>query len=99
MTEDHRYHLYFLRCDDDVLYTGIAIDPKERLKQHQAGHPHGAKFTRRFNKLDLVYQIKVGDRAQAQSLELKVKKLKRLQKITVIEQQMQLSDLLKLVNQ
>lgn len=98
MADNPQYHLYFLLCDSHVLYTGIAIDPLERLKQHRAGHPHGAKFTRRFKLLELIYQVKVGNRSQAQSLELKVKKLKRWQKLKIVEQQTPLTDLQNLVN-
>ena len=77
-----------LRCDHSVLYTGIALDPKARLIQHQAGPPHGAKFTRRFKQLELLYQVKIGSRSEAQSVELAFKKLNRKEKLAVIAAQL-----------
>ena len=93
MIDDKDYYLYMLLCDHNILYTGIAIDPEQRLKQHQQGHPQGAKFTRRFKQLEIVYQVKVGTRAAAQSLEIKVKKLNRRVKQHIIEKQLKLTPL------
>lgn len=87
------YHLYILLCDDHVLYTGIAQDPEARLIQHQSNKPPGAKFTRRFNKLELVYQVEVGSRSKAQSLEYQIKKLSRVQKHQIINKQASLVEL------
>lgn len=69
-----QWFVYLLLCDQQVIYTGIAKDPEQRLKQHQAGAPHGAKFTRRFSELKLVYQVAVEDRSSALKLELSLKK-------------------------
>jgi len=85
---DQTYHLYVLRCDQRILYTGIAIDPEARLLQHQAGPPLGAKFTRRFKQLELLYQVKIGNRSEAQSVELAFKKLPRKEKLAVITAQL-----------
>jgi putative endonuclease len=98
MTDEKDYHLYILLCDHKILYTGIAIDPQQRLKQHQQGQPYGAKFTRRFTQLELVYQIKVGSRAAAQSLEIKIKKLNTAAKQDIIRRQYQLPYLLELTS-
>ena len=98
MTDEKDYHLYILLCDHKILYTGIAIDPQQRLKQHQQGQPYGAKFTRRFTQLELVYQVKVGSRAAAQSLEIKIKKLNSSTKKNIIRLQHPLPQLLKLVD-
>ncbi|MCX7544063.1 GIY-YIG nuclease family protein [Marinicella gelatinilytica] len=87
------YCLYLLNCDNDILYTGIAINPVQRLKHHQSKKPPGAKFTRRFKDLKLVYQVTVGNRSQAQNLEYHVKQLCKQDKITVIEQQLSLTEL------
>ena len=85
MADNPQYHLYLLLCDDSILYTGIAIDPLERLKQHQNGHPHGAKFTRRFKRLELVYYVKTGGRSMAQKLEYHFKKCTRKKKMEIIK--------------
>lgn len=99
MKDDHKdYHLYLLLCDHKILYTGIAIDPQQRLQQHQQGHPSGAKFTRRFEQLEIVYQVKVGNRSAAQSLEIKIKKLSTTAKQKLIKQQLKLPQLLQLIS-
>lgn len=85
---DQTYHLYVLRCDQHILYTGIALDPEARLLQHQQGPPHGAKFTRRFKQLELLYQVKIGNRSEAQSVELAFKKLPRKEKMAVVAAQL-----------
>lgn len=97
MTDDKSYYLYLLLCDQKILYTGIAIDPLLRLLQHQQGHPHGAKFTRRFAQLEIVYQVKVGNRSAAQSLEIKLKKLNRQAKDHLIKKQLKLPQLERLL--
>ena len=98
MPEDTDYHLYILLCDNKTLYTGIAINPETRLIQHQQGQPYGAKFTRRFKRLEIVYQVKVGARGAAQSLEIKLKKLKRSDKNILIENQPTLNELENMFN-
>lgn len=87
------YSLYILLCDGKILYTGIAQDPEARLKQHQSKKPPGAKFTRRFNKLELAYQVEIGTRSEAQSLEYHVKKLTRNQKLKLIKAQLKFHEL------
>ena len=91
------YYLYLLHCDNDVLYTGIALNPDERLKQHQSKKPPGAKFTRRFKQIELVYQVTVGNRSQAQNLEYHVKRLNKKNKFQVVEQQLSLVELQQLL--
>jgi len=92
MTEP-AYCLYLLHCDKEILYTGIALNPVERLKQHQSKKPPGAKFTRRFKQLELVYNVTVGNRSQAQNLEYHVKRLSKQDKTHVIKEQMSLYNL------
>lgn len=90
MSDNNSYSVYILLCDDEILYTGIARDPQARLKQHLSKKPPGAKFTRRFNKLELVYQVEVGNRSEAQSLEYQIKKLKKEDKLKLIASKNQL---------
>ena len=87
------YYLYLLQCDSDILYTGIALNPAQRLKQHQSKKPPGAKFTRRFKHIELVYHVSVGSRSKAQNLEYHVKSLSKKNKTQIIEQQFSLSEL------
>lgn len=87
------YCLYLLYCDQDFLYTGIAIDPEVRLKQHRSKKPPGAKFTRRFKQLELVYQVSVGSRARAQNLEYHIKRLSKKDKHWLVKQKLSMADL------
>lgn len=87
------YYLYILLCDKQVLYTGIALDPAARLIQHQTGRPHGAKFTRRFTQLELVYQVKIGSRAHAQKFEYYLKQCTRKKKFNIINIQPSVDEL------
>ncbi len=87
------YCLYLLHCDQDILYTGIAKNPVERLKQHQSKKPPGAKFTRRFQQLELVYQVRVGSRSLAQRIEHHVRKCTKQEKLNIIDAQFNLHQL------
>ena len=89
-----KYSLYILLCDGKILYTGIAQDPEARLTQHQSKKPPGAKFTRRFEQLEIVYQVEVGTRSEAQSLEYHVKKMSRKNKLALVASKPDLSQLL-----
>lgn len=70
------YSLYIVRCADDTLYTGIATDVAKRLAEHASGL-RGARYLRGRGPLELVFSAEVGDRATAQRLEYRVKRLSR----------------------
>jgi putative endonuclease len=78
------YTLYILRCADGSLYTGIATDLDARLAEHADGR-RGAKYLRGRSPFELVYSAPAGDRGEAQSLEYRVKKLRRADKLALIE--------------
>ena len=89
MTE---YSVYILRCGDDSLYTGIAVDPMSRIEKHRAGQ--GAKYVRGRGPLSLVFAEPAGDRASAMRAEYRVKQLDRQQKQALIDGQFSLHDML-----
>lgn len=39
-------YIYILRCEDNSLYTGIAVDLEKRIRQHLGIIKGGAKYTR-----------------------------------------------------
>ena len=86
------WFLYLLDCDGRALYTGISTDPIQRLQLHQSGK--GAKFTRAFQHIQLCYQVPIGDRRQALSLECRIKRLTRRKKLHIIQCQFSTSELL-----
>jgi len=85
------YSLYIIRCADDTLYTGIAADVTRRFAEHQDG-PRGAKYLRGRGPLELVFTADVGDRARAQQLEYRVKRLSRSAKCALIAGRESLQD-------
>jgi len=77
------WYLYMIRCKGGVLYTGITTDISRRFAEHQAGK--GAKFLRGKAPLELVYQQEVGSHSDALKLEIKTKKLTKLEKELLIK--------------
>jgi len=77
------WHLYLLDCDGR-LYTGISTDPERRLLEHRAGGMRGARFTRGASHLELLWQVRIGDRSEAQRAEYKLRRLKRGEKLAII---------------
>jgi putative endonuclease len=86
------YSLYILRCADDTLYTGIAIDVENRLEEHRSGK-RGAKYLRGRSPFKLVFQRVVGDRGIAQRIEYQVKRLDKKHKLDLIDGRRELSSL------
>lgn len=79
-----QYTLYILRCADGSLYTGIASDVDARLEEHRRGR-RGAKYLRGRMPVELVFTQPAGSRSTALSLEHRVKKLRRSDKLALIE--------------
>lgn len=79
---DITWHIYLVRCADGSLYTGISTDVSRRLEQHR--NNQGAKRLRGQQPLELVYSCEIGDRATAQRVEYRVKRLRRSQKEDLI---------------
>jgi len=87
-----QYSLYIIRCGDDSLYTGIAVDVEKRLQEHRS-RSNGAKYLRGRGPLQVVYQREVGDRATATRLEYRVKRLDRSGKEALLGGRLALDDL------
>ena len=68
------YSLYLVRCRDGSLYTGIATDVARRIAEHE-GAKTGAKYLRGKGPLTLIFEQVVGNRALAQRVESRVKRL------------------------
>ncbi|HEY3290285.1 MAG TPA: GIY-YIG nuclease family protein [Anaerolineae bacterium] len=70
--------MYILRCSDDSLYTGIALDVANRLKAHQAGK--GARYTSTRLPVSVVWQCEVATWSEAMREERRIKRLPRKRK-------------------
>ena len=79
------WYLYVVRCSDDTLYTGVTTDISRRVHEHNTTSK-GAKYTRTWRPVELVYWIDFDNRSSAQKAEYKFKKLTRKQKDEVINE-------------
>lgn len=76
------WFVYIVRCADDTLYTGIAVDVERRIEQHNTGT--GAKYTRSRRPVRVVYVEEAPDRSAASRREWEIKQLTRTQKERLI---------------
>ena len=76
--------VYVLECSDGTLYTGWTSDPERRLSAHNAGR--GARYTPSRRPVHMVYLQQVQNEGTAKSLEYKIKRLNRRQKLKMIQQ-------------
>lgn len=79
------YYLYILKCSDNSLYTGIAIDVKKRISQHNGETTGGSKYVRSRRPAVLVYFEKCNSRQEASRREFEIKKMTRTQKEKLID--------------
>ena len=79
------WFVYIIESNDHSLYTGITTDVERRLQEHDAGKI-GAKYLRGRAPLRVVYQESGHDRSSASRREIELKRLKRAQKLALIEQ-------------
>ncbi|MCK5084962.1 MAG: GIY-YIG nuclease family protein [Candidatus Pacebacteria bacterium] len=78
------YYLYILKCADETLYTGIAVDLKKRIDEHNSFHL-GAKYTRSRRPVQLVYSKKFSNRSTVSKGEIRVKSLSKKEKLEMIK--------------
>lgn len=76
------WHLYMVRCRDNSLYTGIAIDVARRFSEHQSGK--GSKYLRGRSPMALVFKQRIGSRGEALKIERCVKKLPKHKKEALV---------------
>ena len=86
------YSLYILRCADGSLYTGIAVDVERRLAAHR-NVKTGARYLRGRLPFELVFRCRAGDRSMASRLEYRVKRLRREQKLALIDGRLPVAEL------
>lgn len=77
------YYLYILKCADDTLYTGITTDLERRVAEHNTSKL-GARYTSARRPVRLVYSKKFKDRSSASKEESRIKKLKKVDKVKLI---------------
>lgn len=80
------YYIYVIRCENNILYTGIATDYKRRFKEHakENGSKKGAKFTKSHKPEMIVAVWKTKTRSDALKLESRIKSLDKVKKEELI---------------
>lgn len=78
------WFVYIIEADNGKLYTGITTDLSRRFKQHQE-HSGGARFFHTSPARKLVYHETHPDRSSASKREVAIKKLRRQQKLALIQ--------------
>ena len=78
------YSVYLVRCADASLYCGIAIDVAARLAEHNTS-ARGARYTRSRRPVTLVYSAPCGTRSDALKREIRIKRLPRAAKESLIQ--------------
>ena len=79
---DKEWHFYIVRCKDNSLYSGIAINVEERVKEHNRGT--GAKYTRGRRPVTLVYSERISNVSEAMKREYRVKRWPKTRKEQLI---------------
>lgn len=78
------WHVYVLRCADDSLYTGVAVDVARRLQQHNGELAGGARYTSGRRPVELLWSESAGNRSEAQQREAAIKKMSRREKMALV---------------
>jgi predicted GIY-YIG superfamily endonuclease len=80
------YWVYILECEGGKLYTGIAKDVDKRFEAHV--NNKGAKFTKSFLPIQIIYRKYMGDKSNALKEEWRIKKLSHIEKLLMINKDM-----------
>lgn len=74
--------VYMIQCSDNSLYTGITNDLDRRFQQHT--EKKGAKYFRQRRPVKVVYVENNHTHSSAARREAEIKKMKRRQKLVLI---------------
>ena len=75
-------YVYMVRCRNNALYTGWTNDLAARVAKH-LGHK-GAKYTKAFQAVKLVYFEELATKSQALKREYAIKQLTKTQKEALV---------------
>jgi len=80
------YYVYILKCRDETLYTGIAVDVEKRVAAHNTKKT-AAAYTKARRPVSLIYSEIVENRSEALKREYAIKQLSREQKLDLMRTQ------------
>lgn len=78
-------YVYIIECEDGSLYTGIAKDIVQRLRQHYHRLPGCARYTLSHQMKNIRAVWETNDKVTACRLEYWIKQLTRKQKLNLID--------------
>ncbi len=78
------YYVYILRCIDNSLYIGITPDIEHRIKAHLGIIKGGARYTKSHPVKKIEAAWKTESKSIALRIECALKKLTRIQKLSII---------------
>ncbi len=78
------WQVYLVKCADGTLYTGVAADLERRLLQHNGELAGGPKYTRGRRPVKLLWCAVAANRSEAQQREAAIKKLRRSEKLSLL---------------
>jgi putative endonuclease len=76
------HYVYIVRCADGTLYTGYALDPHARERQHNSGR--GAHYTACRRPVSLVYSESFPNKSEALRREHTIKRWRRTRKEALV---------------
>ena len=79
---DKDWYFFIVRCRDNSLYSGIATDVDDRVREHNRGT--GAKYTSGRRPVTLVYSEKFHNASQARKREWQIKNWSKVKKEQLI---------------
>lgn len=80
---EKKHYAYMLRCSDNTIYSGYAVDVEKRLQVHNSGK--GAKYTRARLPVELAYYETFETKSEALRREIEFKKLTKKEKEILIK--------------
>lgn len=80
-----KHYAYMLRCNDNSIYSGYAVNPYKRVEVHNSGK--GAKYTRAKLPVKLVYFEEFDTKVEALKREREFKKYSHIEKEKIIKKQ------------
>ena len=85
MDRGRDWTVYIIRCDDGSLYTGVSTDVERRFREHLQRSRKARYFSGR-KPVEVVYRESGHDRSSAARREAQIKKLRREEKLRLLEQ-------------
>lgn len=81
--KSEKHFAYMVRCKDDTIYSGYAVDPYKREEVHNSGK--GAKYTRTRLPVKLVYFEEFDNKQDAMKREYAFKQYSHSEKEEIIK--------------